>query len=160
MCLKRGAEASVGSAQLEHSLLDLVHLRLRQPFLSKENNIIQKKEHYTFCPQVAHLSPESRAEPVFLNVYGAQESINSASLCNLAGRYDNPIPTRCLAPIDCLKITAQSSDIHEYRILIRLCRKKRLSCAGGDTVYIETKGLIMELNLQSLFGLHVHSCTY
>jgi hypothetical protein len=45
------------------------------------------------------------AEVVFFNVYGAQESIpgmNSASLCSLAGRYDNPIPT----PIDCLKIPA------------------------------------------------------
>ncbi len=44
-------------------------------------------------------------EPVFLNVYGVQESIprmNSASLCSLAGRYDNPIPTRFLAPVDCL----------------------------------------------------------
>ncbi len=48
-------------------------------------------------------------EPVFLNVHGAQESIprmNSASLCSLAVRYDNPIPTRFLAPIDCLKIPA------------------------------------------------------
>ncbi len=34
------------------------------------------------------------------------QSINSASLCSLAGRYDNPIPTRCLAPIDFLKIPA------------------------------------------------------
>ncbi len=33
--------------------------------------------------------------------------MNSASLCSLAGRYDNPIPTRFLAPIDCLKILAQ-----------------------------------------------------
>ena len=32
--------------------------------------------------------------------------MNSASLCSLAGRYDNPIPTRCLAPIDFLKIPA------------------------------------------------------
>ncbi len=32
---------------------------------------------------------------------------NSASLCSLAGRYDNPIPIRFLAPIDCLKISAQ-----------------------------------------------------
>jgi hypothetical protein len=53
-------------------------------------------------------------EHVFLNVYGAQESvprhqfrINSVSLCSLAGRYDNPIPTLCLAPIDLLKIPAQ-----------------------------------------------------
>jgi hypothetical protein len=29
--------------------------------------------------------------------------INSASLSSRAGRYDNPIPTRFLAPIDCLK---------------------------------------------------------
>jgi hypothetical protein len=30
--------------------------------------------------------------------------MNSASLCSLAGRYDNPIPTGFLAPLDCLKI--------------------------------------------------------
>jgi hypothetical protein len=29
------------------------------------------------------------------------KEINSASLCSLAGRCDNPIPTRFLAPIDC-----------------------------------------------------------
>jgi hypothetical protein len=33
--------------------------------------------------------------------------MNSASQCSLAGRYDNPIPTRCLAPKDFLKIPAQ-----------------------------------------------------
>ncbi len=33
--------------------------------------------------------------------------MNSASLCSLAGRYDNPIPPGFLAPIDCLKIPAQ-----------------------------------------------------
>jgi hypothetical protein len=32
--------------------------------------------------------------------------MKSASLCSLAGRYDNPIPPRLLAPIDCLKIPA------------------------------------------------------
>jgi hypothetical protein len=32
------------------------------------------------------------------------QGIDSASLCRLAGRYDNPIPTRFLAPIDCSKI--------------------------------------------------------
>jgi hypothetical protein len=35
--------------------------------------------------------------------------MNSASLCSLAGRYDNPIPARFLAPIDFLKIPAQAS---------------------------------------------------
>jgi hypothetical protein len=37
--------------------------------------------------------------------------MNSASLCSLAGRYDNPIPTQCLAPIDCLKIPAQATQL-------------------------------------------------
>ncbi len=30
------------------------------------------------------------------------QEINSASLCSLAGQYGNPIPTRFLAPIDCV----------------------------------------------------------
>ncbi len=34
------------------------------------------------------------------------QEMNSASLCSLAGRYDNPIPPRFLALIDCLKIPA------------------------------------------------------
>jgi hypothetical protein len=32
--------------------------------------------------------------------------MNFASLCSLAGRYKNPIPPRCLAPTDFLKIPA------------------------------------------------------
>jgi hypothetical protein len=35
------------------------------------------------------------------------QGMNSACLCSLAGRYDNPITTRFLAPLDCLKIPAQ-----------------------------------------------------
>jgi hypothetical protein len=34
------------------------------------------------------------------------QGMNSASLCSLAGRYDNPIPPRFLDPIDSLKIPA------------------------------------------------------
>jgi hypothetical protein len=34
------------------------------------------------------------------------QGMNSARLCSLAARYDNPIPTRFLAPISCLKILA------------------------------------------------------
>jgi hypothetical protein len=34
------------------------------------------------------------------------QGMNSASLCSLAGRYDNPLPPRFLAPIDFLKISA------------------------------------------------------
>jgi hypothetical protein len=37
------------------------------------------------------------------------QRIDSASLCSLAGRYVNTIPTRFLTPIDCLKIPAQLS---------------------------------------------------
>jgi hypothetical protein len=35
------------------------------------------------------------------------QGMNSASLCSLAGRYDNPIPPRFIAPIDSSKIPAQ-----------------------------------------------------
>ncbi len=38
------------------------------------------------------------------------QGINSASLCSLAGRYDNPIPPRFLTPIRFLKIPAQGTD--------------------------------------------------
>jgi hypothetical protein len=31
------------------------------------------------------------------------QGINFARLCSLAGRYENPIPTRYLAPIECIK---------------------------------------------------------
>ncbi len=45
---------------------------------------------------------------VFLNFMEPRNrfQMQSASLCSLAGRYDNPIPNRFLAPIDCLKIPA------------------------------------------------------
>jgi hypothetical protein len=46
-----------------------------------------------------------------INVYGAQESIprNEFRQHSLAGRYDNPIPTRFLALKECLKIPAQAT---------------------------------------------------
>jgi hypothetical protein len=34
------------------------------------------------------------------------QGMNSAILCSLAGRYDNPLPPQFLAPIDSLKISA------------------------------------------------------
>jgi hypothetical protein len=42
--------------------------------------------------------------------------MNSASLCSLAGRYDNPIPARCLAPIDFLKIPALLNNIVQLEL--------------------------------------------
>jgi hypothetical protein len=57
------------------------------------------------------MKKEKETELVFFNVYGAQESISRHQyrqpICSLAGRYDNPIPIRCLAPIGFLKIPAQ-----------------------------------------------------
>ncbi len=32
----------------------------------------------------------------------------------MVGRYDNPIPTRCLAPIDFLKIPARGGFFHNF----------------------------------------------
>ncbi len=49
--------------------------------------------------------------------------MNSASLCSLAGRYENPIPPRCLAPIDFLKIPAQGS-------LLYICSKDAETVGG------------------------------
>ncbi len=74
-------------------------------------------------------------EPVLLNVYGASELIpgmNSVSLSSLAGRYENPIPPRCLAPIDFLKIPAQPKLGSFHRSSLkevsrRLFRKIRMS---------------------------------
>jgi hypothetical protein len=60
-------------------------------------------------PFTSSLNICGEPEPVFLNVYGAQESIPRNEFrqpCSLEGRYDNPIPTRFLVPIDCLKIPA------------------------------------------------------
>ncbi len=78
-------------------------------------------EYYAAFPENPRFLSDI-SESVFLNVFGAQESIprnNSASLCSLSGRYDNPIPTPFLAPIDCLKIPAlvwfgQKSLLHPY----------------------------------------------
>ncbi len=48
------------------------------------------------------------------------QEMNSASLCSLAGRYDNAIPPRFLAPIDSLQIPAQAA------ILSRKQRRREL----------------------------------
>jgi hypothetical protein len=52
--------------------------------------------------------PVPAPEPEFLNLDPRNrfQGNSSASLCSLAVRYDNPIPTRFLALIDCLKIPA------------------------------------------------------
>ena len=46
---------------------------------------------------------------MFMGLRNWFQGMNSASLCRQAGRYENPIPPQCLAPIDCLKIPALDS---------------------------------------------------
>ncbi len=46
------------------------------------------------------------------------QGMNSASLCSLAGRYDNPVPLRYLGPIISLKIPAQ--EIQSVMLVFRL----------------------------------------
>ncbi len=60
------------------------------------------------------------------------QGINSASLCSLAGRYDNPIPTPCLAPIDFLKIPALTSTFtqREGRLKERERKKNHCHCVS------------------------------
>ncbi len=45
------------------------------------------------------------------------QGTNSARLCSLAGHYDNPISSRSLATIDCLKISAQYDNPTPTRFL-------------------------------------------
>jgi len=57
----------------------------------------------------AHSEMTHRAR-IFKCLWGPgidQKGMNSASLCSLAGRYDNPIPPQCLAPVDFLTIPGQ-----------------------------------------------------
>ncbi len=65
------------------------------------------------------------------------QGINSASLCSPAGRYDNPIPTRFLAPIECLKIPAQV----KYSIIMSQIGKGK--GGGVRPVFIHFSGLII-----------------
>ncbi len=71
-------------------------------------------------------------EPEFVNIYGAQESIplqgiDSVGVCSLAGRYDNRISTRFLAPIDFFKITAQRKiNLRKQREWCTICRIRYL----------------------------------
>jgi hypothetical protein len=60
--------------------------------------------------------------------------MNSSSLCSLAGRYDNPIPPRFLAPIDSLKIPAlatQPGEIGPLESILGLLKFKNYFMDGS-----------------------------
>jgi hypothetical protein len=56
------------------------------------------------------------------------QGMNSSSLCSLAGRYDNPLPPRFLAPIDSLKIQALASAPVKFSL-------RRIPWAGTEGFY-------------------------
>ena len=60
--------------------------------------------------------------------------MNSASLCSLAGRYENPIPTWFLVPIDFLKIPALATK------------------AGGIDFFESIPGLLKSLEIPALMS--------
>ena len=70
-------------------------------------------------------SKESNSEPEFVNLLRSP-GIDSARLFSLAGRYDNPIPTRLKAQIDCFNIPAQGNE------RLRTDRWLRTDMGGSD----------------------------
>ncbi len=85
------------------------------------------------------------------------QGIDSAILYALAGRYDNPIPTRLLAPIDCYKSPALSTPITPkvlyctvYVVLI-LALPLSLRCRVYRTVYCIFTACKMQISVARLF---------
>jgi hypothetical protein len=58
--------------------------------------------------------------------------MNSASLCSLAGRYENPIPPRCLAPIHFLKIPALVLGMGEGQLGTELSSSQKNRSGYGE----------------------------
>jgi hypothetical protein len=58
---------------------------------------------------------------------------NSASISSLADRYDNPIPSRFLVPIDCLKIPALRTGCLTEEKRVEECICVSALSAGADT---------------------------
>ncbi len=56
------------------------------------------------------------------------QGTSSTRLCSLTGRYDNPVPPRFLAPIDCLKIPAQVDVVKQHKENIKLSKIVILNC--------------------------------
>jgi hypothetical protein len=102
----------------------LVCYSLTLVFLSLSlSSCLSKVSLYVSClllsvigfPVLIHVSISLQSLPIgilspyfltFMETRNRFQGMNSASQCSLAGRYNNPISTRFLAPIDCLKIPA------------------------------------------------------
>jgi hypothetical protein len=76
--------------------------------------------------------------------------MNSASLCSLAGRYENAIPPQCLAPIDFLKIPALVVLGRSYRISEK--RYILVDCTPATSnVYIKQNYSVVIILIFNLF---------
>ncbi len=82
----------------------------------RDSKEIQFREHYLIIIETNMRHSRKRANgnmsPNFLTFMEPRnrfQGTKSACLCSLSVRYDNPIPYRFLAPIDCLKIPALKS---------------------------------------------------
>jgi hypothetical protein len=76
-------------------------------------------------PEPMYSNP-SELSPYFMEPRNRFQEMNSASLCSQAGQFDNPIPTRFLAPIDCLKITALMCFFFSQIAPFTICSNRRV----------------------------------
>ncbi len=119
MCLKIKGLAHFWSKQL-HSTILPDESAMAPSILGRG---IPRKETLSYVlPESIHLSfnRSAGAAPLCLS--------DSASLCSLASRYDNPIPTLFLAPLDCSKIPAQRKLINLLKscgTFLKIAQKKK-----------------------------------
>ncbi len=72
------------------------------------------------------------------------QGMNSASLWSLAGRYENPIPPRCLAPIDFLKIPALILlRLQEKMLFVLICCVRKNSFGIRGKILLRLRGKIL-----------------
>ncbi len=87
---------------------------------------------------------------------------DSARICSLAGRYDNPIPTRFLAPIESSKIPALCSYIHftSGNVKGKLCKLFFvLTCKFA--IFSQIKGVVLCIvDWGSLFTIGAHKSAW
>ncbi len=88
-------------------------------FWTPKNNFVINGQHATclYIEEVCTIPSNSlhrraRSFKHFRSPGNRFQIINSASLCSLAGRYDNPVPTLFLALMERLKIPAQGGNTH------------------------------------------------
>jgi hypothetical protein len=74
---------------------------------------IDSKETIPSASLAESIQRKQFRQPVWRNRFKGN---NSVSLCSLAGRYDNSIPTQFVAPIDLLKIPALHNEVELLKL--------------------------------------------